>query len=227
MVVANFGERQKQLLAENTSLRQSLAHLKRRVEDVLGGNVERRIEGVARVTTMLGEEEEGDPALRLPLRLLNLNDVEQKLDRINDISDRKSTDVSQSPPTKSHLHIADDKVDRCDAETTTTTMKTNSVESVERERLIAKLEYYEETIERQAKMIERLAVGGSLSSSSSASSSSASSSTASSSFLSVASSSFAAPVEDRQKEAMNLSMEDIRREREALMREKKEVSCFF
>ena len=223
MVVANFGERQKQLLAENTSLRQSLAHLKRRVEDVLGGNVERRIEGVARVTTMLGEEEEGDPALRLPLRLLNLNDVEQKLDRINDISDRKSTDVSQSPPTKSHLHIADDKVDRCDAEKTT--MKTNSVESAERERLTAKLEYYEETIERQAKMIERLAVGGSLSSSSSASSSSASS-TASSSFLSVASSSFAAPVEDRQKEAMNLSMEDIRREREALMREKKEVSCF-
>ena len=226
MVVANFGERQKQLLAENTSLRQSLAHLKRRVDDVLGGNEERRIEGVARVTTtMLGEEEEGDPALRLPLRLLNLNDVEQKLDRINDISDRKSTDVSQSPPTKSHLHIADDKVDRCDAEKTT--MKTNSVESAERERLTAKLEYYEETIERQAKMIERLAVGGSLTSSSSASSSSASSSTASSSFLSVASSSFAAPVEDRQKEAMNLSMEDIRREREALMREKKEVSCFF
>ena len=147
-MVANFGERQKQLLAENATLRQSLASLKLRVGEVVGENH--------------GDGEVDDPSLRLPIHLINLNQVEEQLSRV-ELTTNDSIAKSQEQR-KSNLHIVEPE--RSDVDETF---------KEEKDRLLAKMEYYEETIERQAKMIERLAMGNAAASASSAAASAASS----------------------------------------------------
>ena len=138
VIVANFGERQKQLLAENATLRQSLARLLSSAAN--SRSEESRGEGDGEV--------DDDPTLRLPIHLINLDRIEEK------ISGAGSPAGGASPPSKSHerreshLHIVGSEESDLDK---------SSKEKIDR--LSAKVEYYEETIERQARLIERLAIG--------------------------------------------------------------------
>ena len=145
VVVANFGERQKQLLAENASLRQSLANLKARISEIVAGN-----QGSGG-----GDTEVDDPTLRLPIHLIRLNRLEDHLDR----AELRSGEIisNELSRNESNLHIVEtDIYDRSQSF------------KEERDRLSVKMEYYEETIERQAKMIERLAMGNGVANSSAA-----------------------------------------------------------
>lgn len=138
VIVANFGERQKQLLAENATLRQSLARLLSSATN--SRSEESRGEGDGEV--------DDDPTLRLPIHLINLDRIEEK------ISGADSPAGGASPPSKSHerreshLHIVGSEESDLDKSS-----------KEKRDRLSAKVEYYEETIERQARLIERLAIG--------------------------------------------------------------------
>ena len=188
VVVANFGERQKQLLAENASLRRAL------------GSRRGQLQGVGEDGEVgdAGVEGSDEPWLQLPLHLLSLGGMEGKAERVENALPG-GNEAEEQPP-KSHLHIPEN--------TRQTDVSPSSSEDVkqERQRLVAKLDYYEETIERQAKMIERLAVGNSF-----ATSTLADSSCADSSSLDPPSS-------------LNLSLAELEREKEDLARRKKEVA---
>jgi len=143
VVVSNFGERQRQLLADNAILRQSLGQLKQRIESILKTGCQCHIVQNGRISETESSQSERDQ-FQLPLDFISLNDFEKCLEKARKI-------VSGLDPEET---------------TTATTTIIHSEEVVnsgreganggEAKDLTQKIKLYEETIERQAKMIESM-----------------------------------------------------------------------